>query len=254
MTTAQDIYDYLNTIAPFDTARPTDNVGFTMGRVDRELRKVFLVMDVTAEIIAAAVEAGADMILSHHPVIYHPIRKLPERSPAWLAARHDITLLAAHTNLDVARGGVNETYLTAIGLEKLGDLPGTDGCASLCRCPEALSDGHALAAQVRKCTGLPCVKLADSGRRIRTVAVCCGGGASFFEQAVAAGVDAFITGDLRHDNGVDAHNLGMTLIDAGHYETEQLVLAPLASLLAERFPDVEFLRPDADRPIYEYIF
>ena len=111
----------------------------------------------------------------------------------------------------------------------------------------------ALAARVKACTGLPSVKMVDTGRRIKKAAVCCGGGASFFDCAVQSGADVYISGDFRHNHAVDALRAGISLIDAGHYETERLVLAPLAARLAECLPAMTFAVAASDRPIFQYL-
>lgn len=252
MKTLGDLYDTLDALAPFSAARPTDNCGILVGGRAMRLHRVLLALDVTADVIEEAAAAGADCILAHHPVIYEPIRAISERNPVYLAARSNIALMAAHTNLDVAPGGVNDTYLQAIGLNKTGPLPGTDGCAALAECPPTLSDLSALAERVKCCTGLPAVRVLDAGRVIRTAAVCCGGGASFLDCAIQSGADVLISGDFRHHHAVAAQNAGISLIDAGHYETERLVLEPLAKRLAERMPEVAFAVAKADRPFFQY--
>ena len=210
------------------------------GSRSKPLHRVLLALDVTLDVVQEAVSVGADCIFSHHPPIYNPIRTLSDRDPVYQAIRHDIALIAAHTNLDVAPGGVNETYLTAIGLRKLELLPGADGCAALAECPAELSALPALAARVKACTGLPSVKRVDTG-------------ASFFDCAVQSGADVYISGDFRHNHAVDALRAGISLIDAGHYETERLVLAPLAARLAECLPAVTFAVAASDRPIFQYL-
>lgn len=252
MTTVGDIYDAIDAFAPFDKARPTDNCGVTLGSRGQPVRRAFAVVDVTRAIVREAAAKGVDLILSHHPAIYAPVRSIAAEDPVYEAARHGIALLAVHTNLDVAGGGVNDVYLAAIGLEKLAAVEGTDGCAALARCPESLSTLSVLAERVRDCAGLPCVRLVDSGRKIKTAAVCCGGGASFFECAVKSGADVFISGDFRHNHAADALRLGISLIDAGHYETERLILDPLIARLGRLFPDVAFERAETDRPIFQY--
>ena len=253
MTTVGDIYDAIDAFAPFGKARPSDNCGITLGSRSLPVHRALAVVDVTREIVREAARRGADLIISHHPAIYAPIKSIAAEDPVFEAARNGIALLAAHTNLDVADGGVNDAYLAAIGLEKLAPVEGTDGCAALARCPEALSELSALAARVKACVGLPCVKLVDAGRKIKTAAVCCGGGASFFECAVKSGADVFISGDFRHNHAVDALRLGVSLIDAGHYETERLILDPLIDRLGRLFPDVPFERAAADRPVFQYV-
>ena len=109
-----------------------------------------------------------------------------------------------------------------------------------------------LARRVKERLELPMLRLHDAGRPIRRVALCAGSGGSFLPQVLAAGADAYITGDVKHNQAVDAANAGLTLIDAGHYETEAIILEPARQFLQERFPAVEFRRAMGDRALFRY--
>ena len=147
---------------------------------------------------------------------------------------------------------VNDTYLQLIGLEKIGTVDGTDGCCALAKVPEDFADVRALTEHIRAAVGLPAVKFVDSGRKIKTAAVCCGGGASFFEAAVLSGADVFVSGDFRHNHAADALRAQISLVDAGHYETEALVRDRVIARLSAALPSVQFLRAESDQPIFQY--
>ncbi len=252
MPTVGDLYDAIQSFAPFEKAKSTDNCGILVGSRELPLSRVMVVVDVTRAIVEEAAEKGVGCILAHHPLIYNPMRAIGASDPVYTAIRNGISILAAHTNLDVAEGGVNDTYLQTIGLEKIGTVEGTDGCCALAKVSEELADVRVLAEHIRAAVGLPAVKFVDCGRKIKTAAVCCGGGASFFEAAVLSGADVFVSGDFRHNHAADALRAQISLVDAGHYETEALVRDRLIARLSAALPTVQFLRAESDQPIFQY--
>lgn len=239
--------------APFAGAKDFDNVGLLVGDREAQTDFVLLCMDVTADILAEAEALGAGVVLAHHPLIFRAQKSFTAEGLPFRAARSGIAIVACHTNLDCAPGGVNDTLISAIGLEKTEDVPGTEGCCAMCACPAELSDPEALAKQVCRVTGLPYVRLARGGRPLERVAVCCGGGAGFIDAAVAAGADGMITGDIKYASAVDAVRSGFTLIDAGHYETERLVLPVVRAHLSKKFPDCRFEIASSCRSAFEFI-
>ncbi|MBQ6266962.1 MAG: Nif3-like dinuclear metal center hexameric protein [Clostridia bacterium] len=229
--TVRDICEYLNSLAPFDTQCSWDNSGLLIGDPDRPVQTVALALDITPEAVEAAHAAGADLILSHHPVIFHPLRQMHPRDPAYLLARYDIAAVCIHTPLDKACGGVNDALAAALGFAGAVAVA-QEGEAAMLRAAEIPeTDGAALAAHVARALHTT-VRLADAGKPIRRVAVLGGAGADLLADAAAAGVDALITGDAGHHDFLDAKQLGLTLIAAGHFETEQPVIAVLAEKLA----------------------
>ncbi len=248
-----ELLEYLDSWAPFSSAKEFDNCGLLVGDPEAETKKVMLALDLTEEILDEAAEAGAGAVLTHHPLIFRAVKSFTSDALPWQAAKRGVAVIACHTNLDAAPGGVNDTFIRAIGLKKVGVVPDTDGCCALCACPEEISAPAALAGRVRTAAGLPFVRLIDGGRAVGTAAVCCGGGASFVEAAMAAGADALITGDIKYSQAVDAFRAGFTLIDAGHYETERLVLPVVKERLSERFRDCRFEIAQSCRPFFKYI-
>ena len=239
--------------APFSSAREFDNCGLLVGDKDAETDLVLLALDLTDEVLSEAEKLGAGCVLTHHPLIFRAVKRFTADTLPFRAARLGISVVGCHTNLDVAAGGVNDTLISALGLGKLGDVSETDGCCAMCACPEELADPKALAQRVREATGLPCVRLANGKKPVSRVAVCCGGGASFIDAAISDGADAMITGDIKYSAAVDAVRSGFTLIDAGHYETERLVLPVMAKRLSEQFADCRFEIAKTCRSAFEFI-
>ncbi len=230
--TINAMYNYINTLAPFDTAEDWDNTGLLVGNPDGEVRGILVTLDVTPAAIAAAREAGANLILSHHPVIFSPLKTLAADSIPYRLAATNIAVISAHTNLDKAAGGVNDTLAAELGLTDVQATP--DG---LCRIGRLATptDAAAFAAFVGETLGTSV--RTNGGDTIRTVAVCGGSGGDFIP-ALTAMADAFVTGEVRHHEWLTANAVGLTVIEAGHYATEVPVIYPLAKQLAATFPAI----------------
>lgn len=248
-----ELLSELDRWAPFASAKEFDNVGLLVGDPLWETDRVLLSLDLTEAVLDEAAAMGAGAVLTHHPLIFRAQKSFTAPGLPFKAARLGIAVVGCHTNLDCAPGGVNDTLISSIGLEKLGEVPQTEGCCAMCACPGELSDPRALGERVCEVTGLPYVRLADGKRPLRLVAVCCGGGASFIDAAVAAGADGMITGDIKYASAVDAVRGGFTLIDAGHYETERPVLPLVAERLRESFPGCEFTVAKSCRSAFEFV-
>ncbi len=239
--------------APFETAKEFDNCGLIVGDMESDVDLVLLALDLTPGVLAEAARRGAGAVLTHHPLIFRAQKRFTAEALPFQAARLGISVVSCHTNLDAAPGGVNDTLINLIGLEKLGFVPGTEDCCAMCACPEDLCEPRKLAGRVKAAVGLPYVRLADGGKKISRVAVCSGSGGSFIDAVVAAGADAMITGDTKYSAAVDAVRSGFTLIDAGHYETEAPILPIAAARLRGIFPGTRFEIAEADRSAFMFI-
>jgi len=244
-------------LAPRGLAQEWDNVGLLVGRPGQAVRRVLVALDITEDVAAEAERVGADLIAAHHPVMncsWHPVQTLRDDNPQgrtlFRLIRGGIAAICMHTNLDAAQGGVNDALAAAVGLEgvspveengieRIGDLPGA----------MALPD---FLAKVREGLHPNGIRYVDGGRPIRRVAV--GGGAcgSFFSEAVERGCDAFVTADVKYDQFLDAKALGLSLVDAGHFPTEDVVCPVLVRYLLERFPELEVRRSEVHREVVQY--
>lgn len=213
----RDIYRIIDEFAPFASAVEGDNVGLLCGEIDAAVDCVLTALDATPAVVREAVSVGAQLIVAHHPLLMQPIANLvPDtREKATLCAlvRGNTALITAHTNLDIAPGGVNDALAEAMGLVvtetdgflRLGVMPGTLDSAR-----EHLS--RALGAIVRL-YGDP---NAPAGR----FAICSGSGGSEIENAARLGAKVFITGEIKHHRILEARHLGMAVLEAGHAATE----------------------------------
>lgn len=241
MAKVKDFYGYLNSIAPFETQEDWDNSGMLVGDMDAEVKKVAVVLDITHEEIKKAKAIGADLIISHHPVIFNPIKSVTRGSVPYELVASSINALCCHTPLDIADGGTNDSLAELLGIEvtrtedpilRLGTVEPTTA--------------ENLAGKIAKTLNTK-VRYADAGKTIKKIAICTGAGCSLIE--AAGEIDAFITGDASHHNFLDCIQAGITLIAAGHYETEIVVVPVLVKKLQAQFPDIEIIDIKQENPI-----
>ena len=240
MPTVREIEQALFELAPRECAQDWDNVGFLVGRRDREVRKVLTALDITEGVIDEAARWGADLIVSHHPVIFHGQKSVTDRdvtgNRVLRLLEGGLSAICMHTNLDCAEGGVNDVLAHTLGIQK----PERFTNEGVGRCgwrkePIALPDFVRFVCGALGCNG---VRYADAGKPVHRVAV--GGGAcgEFEDAAIYAGCDTFVTSDLSYHQFVDARAKGINLIDAGHFPTEDLVCEPVIAFLKKRFPSL----------------
>lgn len=231
--TVQTVFEILNQIAPFDTQMGFDNAGVLIGSKKKEVRKIGVVLDVTDEAIDYAVEQGIDLIVSHHPVIFSGLKSIDGDSTVYRLIKENIGVISAHTNLDAAANGVNQILaqtMEFVDIQPLG-LPGetTPPMGRMGTLKQPIPC-QAFAEQVNKKLNTR-VKFVNTGRMISKVAVCGGAGEDFIVPALQAGADALVTADVKHHNFLLAKSLGLSLMDAGHFETEQVVVPALCKQL-----------------------
>ncbi len=352
MASVGEIYGYLDRIAPFKQQEKWDNSGLLTGDKQQQVTKCLLALDITNDVVNEAVISGARLIISHHPVIFDAIKSVTAQSEpvVYRMIKHDISAICAHTNLDLAQGGVNDVLAQALGLRQLKGLksiptdeyfkivvfvpkkdaenvkramaaagagaygnytdcsfevtgkgvfrPGEQahpfigklGTAKEVReariemiCPKsrlssvvatmkkahpyeepaydifinhAMKDSISLgrvgvldkpmnaddfAAFVAQRIRAKGVRFTKGSAPVKTVAVCGGSGGEYLSSAIAAGCDAYVTGDVKHNVFIDAKNKDVTLVDAGHFATEMLAVSVLKNRLQNQFSDVEFI-------------
>ncbi len=225
-----EIFEFLQKKAPFETAEPYDNVGLLVGSGDGTVSTVLVTLDITNEAVDEAVRIGAELIVSHHPVIFDPLRALVAGSVPYRLAQHGITAICAHTNLDRADDGVNDCLAACLGLTDL--YRGPDEMCRIGRLPEPLSAeafGRLVAERLHTA-----VRLKAGSDPISTVALC-GGGAGDRVLPLLAVADAALTGEVKHHVWL-AVPPEKTMADGGHYATEVVVTDQLVAWLRDAFP------------------
>ncbi len=254
MHTLGEIYDMLDSWAPFATQLSYDNAGLLIGSREREVHKVGTALDVTPETLADAMEKGCGLIVTHHPVIFRPLRAVPEESLVFRLIKAGIALLSAHTNLDAADGGVNDLLAARLELEQVEKLADPKESAypagaRIGRLRQPMTADE-LAAFVKEKLGAGGVRYTRREGRIQRVAVCGGAGADdFMDPAMAAGAEALVTGEAKHHQWLEAKERNFTLLDGSHFSTEQLVADELAARLSAAFPDLEVCRLRESEPV-----
>ena len=241
MITVRDVESFLYTWAPAGLAASWDNVGLLVGDPVREVKKILTTLDITESVVEEAVQIGADLIVSHHPVMncaWHPVQTLrsDDRQGRILTGlvENRISAICMHTNLDAADGGVNDVLAEKLGL--LDTQPLTEekiGRVGTLKCELPLVDFTRFVVELLGCNGL---RFTDCGKAVHRVAV--GGGAcgDYIAQAIALGCDTFVTSDLRYHDFLDTKELN--LIDAGHFPTEQVIVPELCRRLQAAFSAV----------------
>ena len=257
MVTVQNVYDLIQRKAPFELQMDFDNAGFLVGRADRPVTRVLVALDITEPVVAEAIDCGAQLIVSHHPVMnvrWHEREMQTLRPDTRLGGvlttlvKNDISAICMHTNLDAADGGVNDSLAKKLGLndvfllndEKIGRI----GTLS---CEKGLEEFLRDVIELLGCGGL---RYCRGSGRVHRVAV--GGGAcgEYIPQAIAQGCDTFVTSDLRYNDFLDTR--GLNLIDAGHFPTENVICPAVKAYLEEHFPEVKTVISTSHRDVIQY--
>lgn len=237
----QQICRFMEQWAPPALAEEWDNPGLLVD-AGSLVRRVLVTLDITPAVVEEAHRLGCQLVVSHHPVIFKPVRRLQSADAAFLLARYGISALCAHTNLDAAEGGVNDVLAGLLELEDVQPLEGLGRVGDR----DSISPAQ-LAEQVGKLLNTP-VLLADAGLPITRVAVVGGSGGEFFEAAARAGAQCLVTGEASHHHGLDALEQGVSVIVAGHFATEWPIVPEMARRLRQAFGELEVLVSGSNCP------
>lgn len=254
----RDIITKIEASYPAECAMEWDNVGLLAGRDDKEVRRIYVAVDATDEVIAQAKESGADMLITHHPLIFGAVKRVNNQDfigkRILELIRSDISYYAMHTNYDVrgmARlsceklgiGSGEPLEVTGVGEdggeEGIGRIVTLDGSISLGECCEL----------VKRSFDLDAVRVfGELDRGIRKLAICPGSGKSVTGISLAKGADVLITGDIGHHEGIDAWAQGMAVIDAGHYGIEHIFIQDMGDYLRRELCGVEVKEAPVKHP------
>lgn len=240
MTTTQEIFEVLDGLAPQALAMDWDNCGLQVGSRNRAVNRVLVALDPFEDVCREADEIGAELIVTHHPLFFPSTSCMNEDTSLGRAAsmliRGGHTLYSCHTNLDIAPGGVNDRLAQVLGLQNVETI-GAEGL--LRRGTVEAQPLEQFLATVKATLGCPGLRYCDGGKLCTRIAV--GGGAcgSELREAADNGCDTFVTSDIKYNQFWDAQDLGINLIDAGHFYTENPVCAVLAHTLRRAFPELD---------------
>ena len=258
----KEIIDALERFAPLPLQEDWDNAGLQIGLTAAEASGALLCLDVNEKIVDEAMEKGLNLIVAHHPLIFRGLKQIVAadsvQRAVMKAIKNDIVVVAMHTNVDNARGGVNFKIAEKLGLQgvgffapkKVGDIEGGSGVVGLLPSPMAASDFVAL---VKRTFGVECAMCNELLRRpVCKVAICGGGGDFLLPQAIAIGADAFITGEM-HYHQYFGHEQEIQICVIGHYQSEQYTSEVFRDILAKECPGLHAeIAETVTNPIYYY--
>ena len=250
MATVKDIFEFIGTVAPAYMKESWDNVGLNCGRMDKEVKTLLVALDPFEGVCKEAWQVVADLLVTHHALLWNPgfiTDETQQGKNTLFLIERGIPCINAHTNLDLAPGGVNDTLAQVLGLEnvKVVNPVGTDaegneyGLLRQGTVEEQPLENFLL--HVKDALGCEGLRYADGGKPVHKV--CVGGGACGSElmDAYKAGCDTFVTADVKYNQFWDARDLGMTIIDAGHFYTENPVVKVLADRIQQAFPEIRVI-------------
>lgn len=255
---ANEIIEIIEKVCPERFAYPWDNVGLLCGDGEKEVKKIFVTLDTNINTVKEAIEKGADMIVSHHPILLSGIKRIDYTTTTGqmikLLIENNIVLFAAHTNMDTAKGGINDRLAQMFSLTDIEilDQHTDDETAGLGRIGK-LKNPVKFADFAKKCGEILNTTVRASGdfdKDITTVAVASGSCSEVIPLAKAKGADVIITGDMKYHNMIDMTELGICVIDAGHYPTEICVMDIFADILKNT--DVEIIKSE-NKDIFKFI-
>ncbi len=258
----KEIAAVIEQLAPRSLAYEWDNVGLLFGDMEQEVTRLLLTLDMDIGVAQEAARLGAQMVVGHHPILFDPVSRVTAQTPdgrlLQTLARNSVSYYAAHTNLDIAKGGLNDLLAKKFrlkhvellepvetageGIGRIGDL---DAPITLL----------ALAERVKKALGIENLRYAgDEDALVSRIAVNSGGGASLIDAALSHGADVFITGDYKYAQIRGCLDNGMKVIDVGHYDSEILVCELLQEYLTPRIgSSVEILLTEANKNVVKFL-
>lgn len=249
----KDVLDVIENDYPAEYALEWDNVGLLAGRDDKEVERIYVAVDVTEEILREAAECGADLLITHHPLIFGGMKRVTNQDfigrRILELIRQDISYYTMHTNYDVLRmARLAADMLNLRDQEVLDITCGTEGIGRIGRF-EAPVTLKQCCEEVKRTFGLEGVRVfGNLGGRIERIAVCPGSGKSVIREALHRGTDVLITGDIGHHDGIDAAAQGMAVIDAGHYGIEHIFAEDMKRYLEENLQGVRVMAAPVSHP------
>lgn len=263
MSKVIDIGNEIEKFAPKFLKEDYDNVGLMVGDEQKEVKKVLLSLDCTNEVINEAVELGVDLIVTHHPLLFKKPKNIVKGdllgNKIITLIQKDIALYSCHTNLDSAREGINETVVKMLGFNSNQIIEPTEaknykdgGIGRLVSFDKEV-DLDDIIRNVKNNLNVKNMRVVRGSNKIKTLAIINGSGQDFFYKAKSLGADCIITGDTTYHFASDFKEMGISIIDAGHFSTEFIAFINSLEFLKEKFKDVEFITSKKSNDPYDFV-
>lgn len=254
MTTCKDIVEYFEHLAPGKFAEEWDNVGLLIGNTNKIIDRMLVCLDVTSTIVDVAINNQVDMIISHHPFIFKKLDRILENelkgNLIYKLVKNDICVFCAHTNLDVTQNGVNMALAEILDLKDIERLKGDNtfyndenyfGLGAVGNLENAMTMNE-FASHVKDRLNAGFIRIIGARNdSIRRIAVFCGSFDEDFNSVKFHDADVLITGDVKYHTATDAIGLGICTIDAGHFNTEKVILPKLAAVITKKYPEITII-------------
>ena len=245
----QQILALLQTAAPQELALDWDNVGLLVD-AGAPVDGVLTTLDITPAVVREAVENDCQLIVSHHPVIFHPIKQLAAADVPAQLMKNGISAICMHTNLDAAEGGVNDTLSDILGIAADGRESFAEGCGRI-----GTTMPTTVEALARFCADTlhSGVRYVNGDKPVTRLAEVSGGGGSYLQEAIDRGADCLVTGEAAHHIALLAKERGVGLVVAGHWGTEHAIANVLAARISAAFPQLTVAHAESDKDPYSYL-
>lgn len=231
METVRDIYNFIDSFAPFSTQAEWDNSGLLVGNENSVVNKIIFALDVTSDVIEQAKNVGADLIVTHHPVIFKPVSNVLNDSLIYKIIENNISIICAHTNYDKAIDGVNDILCYTVNADTIEKID--DTFLNIATLDNTYTTEEFAKHLKEKLNGA--VRYNNLNKNISKIAVCSGSGSDYLSLAKELSCDALLTGDASHHSFLDANEMGIVLFACGHFETEMIAIKPLLERIEKEF-------------------
>lgn len=235
----KSVLEFLSEKFPLETAMDFDNVGLLVGGENFEISGIVVALDCEIDTVKFAVKNGCNLIVTHHPVIFKGLKKVLSGDIVYELIKNGISVVSMHTNVDFAVDGVTDTLCKTLGVDNVESIITADG-ASIRKASMVPCTAQTLASKLKASLG-ESVRYTESNKLIENVLVCAGSGGSYLNETIVYGCDALITSDVKHNVFIDSINYGISVFDAGHFATEDLIVKPITSMLLKNFSSLKIL-------------
>ena len=238
MVNLKEITDFLFSIAPVCLAEDYDNVGLLVESESTEIESVLISLDTDNKVVSEAQKKGCDMVISHHPLIFKPMKKIKKDDAVFSLVKNNIALFAMHTNYDAVQGGLCDALLKKIcDCKDIFPLASeeADSIGRIAQLKEEVEFSD-FCENVKKVLGIDSLKIVgDKAKKIKTIAICNGGGADFVYDAKGKGADLYISGDFKYHHARFCYENDMALLELTHYDAEIIFIDVLAQMIEKEF-------------------